>query len=109
MVTDFKGGAVCFTFDDSRYTDWLAQRELFKKYNAHATFFYSGELTESHIQSMRLLQADGHTVGLHSVYHLNCDMTDEENLEEYIRKMNDKVMVFIRMSNLLLTSDYYAE
>lgn len=29
--------------------------------------------------------------------------------EEYIRKMNDKVMVFIRMSNLLLTSDYYAE
>ena len=51
MVTDFKGGAVCLTFDDSRYTDWLAQRELFKKYNAHATFFYSGELTESHIQS----------------------------------------------------------
>ena len=86
MVTDFKGGAVCFTFDDSRYTDWLAQRDLFKKYNAHATFFYSGELTGSHVDSMRLLQADGHTVGLHSIYHLNCDMTDDEGLEEYIRK-----------------------
>ena len=86
MVTDFTGGAVCFTFDDSRYADWLAQRELFRKYNAKGTFFYSGELSAAHLESMRLLQEEGHTIGLHSIYHLNCDMTDENELEEYICK-----------------------
>lgn len=86
MLTDFKGGAVCFTFDDSRYADWLTQRELFRKYHAKGTFFYSGELTACHLDSMRLLQADGHTVGLHSLHHRNCDMTEEKELEEYVEK-----------------------
>ena len=85
-VANFKGGAVCFTFDDSRYKDWLAQRELFRQYRAHGTFFYSGELTQEHLDSMRLLREDGHTVGLHSVYHKNCDMTGASELEGYIRE-----------------------
>lgn len=84
MVKDFSGGAVCFTFDDSRYMDWLSQRELFRKYNAHATFFYSGELTREHLDSMKELAKDGHSIGLHSIYHRNCDMKEENELEKYI-------------------------
>ena len=35
--------------------------------------------------------------------------TGKEVDEEYIHKMNDETMTFIRMNNLLLTSDYYRE
>lgn len=34
---------------------------------------------------------------------------EKEVTEEYISQMNEKVLDFIRMSNLLLTSDYYQE
>ena len=41
-----KHGAVCFTFDDAQYRQWIPQIPLFEKYHAKATFFYSGEITK---------------------------------------------------------------
>ncbi len=62
-------GIVCFTFDDSQFPGWLDAMELFEKYNAHATFFVSGEVDGSALAAMRALKAAGHSVGLHSLHH----------------------------------------
>ena len=64
-------GIVCFTFDDFGGDNWVKADEIFKKYDAHATFLVCGELTPKHIEVMQKLQASGHTVGLHTVSHAN--------------------------------------
>ena len=64
-----KQGAVCFTFDDYHGKNWLKADALFKKYNAHATFFVVGSITPQKMEVMKKLQAAGHSVGLHSVHH----------------------------------------
>lgn len=64
-------GKVCFTFDDARYKEWLPALPLFKKYNAHATFFFNGKITPQVIDAMKKLQAEGHSIGLHTVGHVN--------------------------------------
>ncbi len=75
-----KHGIVCFTFDDSRYREWLAQMELFKKYNAKATFFYNREITQEVAESMHFLRKNGHSIGLHTVHHKDCrEDTDMQN------------------------------
>jgi len=68
-VSKVKHGIVCFTFDDSRYSNWLAQQELFAKYHAHATFFFDGMVSDEMLAAMRRLCANGHSIGLHSLSH----------------------------------------
>jgi len=67
-----KHGAVCFTFDDAKYKEWLPQLPLFKRYHASATFFYSGEITKEVAESMLILRKNGHSIGLHALQHKNC-------------------------------------
>ena len=62
-------GAVCFTFDDYHGESWLKAAPLFKKYDAHATFFIVGEITPEKAEVMKQLKAAGHTVGLHTLHH----------------------------------------
>ena len=79
-------GAVCFTFDDYHGESWLKAAPLFRKYDAHATFFVVGEITPEKAEVMKKLQAAGHTVGLHSLHH--CDAVPfihEHSEEEYLR------------------------
>ena len=64
-------GAVCFTFDDYAGANWLKADKIFKKYNAHVTFFVVGNLTAQKLEVMKKLQAAGHSVGLHSIHHRN--------------------------------------
>ena len=62
-------GAVCFTFDDYHGENWLKAAPLFKKYDAHATFFIVGEITPEKAEVMKKLRDAGHTVGLHTLHH----------------------------------------
>ena len=62
-------GAVCFTFDDYHGKNWLKADAIFKKYDAHATFFVVKELTPEKIEVMKKLQSAGHSIGLHTVHH----------------------------------------
>lgn len=64
-------GAVCFTFDDYAGANWLKADALFKKYNAHVTFFIVGAITPEKIEVMKKLQSAGHSIGLHSIHHRN--------------------------------------
>ena len=62
-------GAVCFTFDDYHGENWLKALPLFQKYDAHATFFIVGEITDEKAQVMKKLRDAGHTLGLHTLHH----------------------------------------
>lgn len=66
-----KRGIVCFTFDDYAGANWLKADSIFKKYNAHATFFIVGRITPEKIAVMKKLQAAGHSIGLHTISHRN--------------------------------------
>ena len=66
-----KRGAVAFTFDDYHGPRWLKADAVFKKYNAHATFFIVGGLSKEKLSTMKKLQAAGHSIGLHSLRHLD--------------------------------------
>ena len=81
-----QNGVLALTFDDSRYADWLDTREIFRQYKAHATFFYSGILTPDHLRSMKLLQAEGHSIGLHTLHHKDCTFTEKADLELYCKE-----------------------
>ena len=81
-----QNGVLALTFDDSRYADWLDTREIFRQHKAHATFFYSGNLTPDHLRSMKLLQAEGHSIGLHTLHHKDCTFTEKADLELYCKE-----------------------
>lgn len=87
---EVKRGIVCFTFDDGRYETWLPQMALFARYGARATFFYSGEITPGAAESMKVLRAYGHSVGLHTVNHRDAvDVATDAYFEEQIRPQID--------------------
>ncbi len=77
------GGAVCFTFDDYHGENWLAADALFKKYNAHATFMISGEITDAKAAVMKQLQQRGHSIGLHTVHHRDATTFIQKYGEEW--------------------------
>lgn len=68
-VAEQSRGAVCFTFDDYHGENWLKADPIFKKYDAHATFFVVGEITQEKAAVMKQLRDAGHTVGLHTLHH----------------------------------------
>lgn len=79
-------GAVCFTFDDYHGENWLKAVPLFRKYEAHATFFIVGEITPDKAAVLKKLHEAGHTVGLHTLHH--CDAVPfihDRSEEEYLR------------------------
>ena len=73
-----KRGAVCFTFDDYFGKNWLKADAIFKKYDAHATFFVVRGLTPEKIEVMKKLQAAGHSVGLHTMNHRDATRFSEK-------------------------------
>ena len=78
-------GAVCFTFDDYHGESWLKADPVFKKYDAHATFFVVGEITPEKAAVMKQLQAAGHTVGLHTLHHRDAlPFIHEQGEDKYI-------------------------
>lgn len=64
-----KRGALALTFDDYHGPRWLKADTIFKKYNAHATFFIVGNLSKEKLSTMKKLQKAGHSIGLHSLRH----------------------------------------
>lgn len=64
-------GTVCFSFDDRNFQGWLEHLPFFQRYGAHASFFVSGPIEQDTIVAMRALHAQGHTVGLHTLDHVD--------------------------------------
>ena len=66
-------GVLLLTFDDANYDNWLAATNLFARYGARATFCPYGSLTADKLAKMMLLKDCGHTIGCHTVDHVNTD------------------------------------
>ena len=64
-------GAVCFTFDDYHGENWLKACSIFRKYNARVTFLIAGEITPEKADVMGKLHAEGHSIGLHTLQHMD--------------------------------------
>lgn len=81
-LSKISNGIVLFTFDDGWTDQWLETIPLFQEFNAHATFFYPGDLPEKDTDGMKKLMDAGHSVGLHALKHLDADICIEEYGEE---------------------------
>ncbi len=79
-------GAVCFTFDDFGGENWLKADAIFKKYDAHATFFIHGAIDEERLTVMKKLQSAGHSIGLHSVGHTAAYPLKNMTIEDYFNQ-----------------------
>ncbi len=81
-------GILVLTFDDRNFAGWEMAMPLFAKYNAHASFFVTGEIDKESAAKMKKLQEAGHTVGLHTKSH--CDpvtgLKKYPDLETYFKK-----------------------
>ncbi len=77
-----KNGIVCFTFDDRNFDGWIKSVDVFKKYNATASFFISGEIDNEALCAAKELYKAGHTVGLHTKNHADAP--------EYFEKLGAK-------------------
>ncbi len=80
---------LALSFDDEAIDAWYAARDLFKKWNAHVTFFVAGYGSWTGEQRAKLaaLAADGHDVQPHGMYHLNAvDYVAEHGIDSYLQR-----------------------
>lgn len=83
-------GTLCLTFDDRNFAGWEKAIPIFRKYDAHATFFISGRIDKQALATMKKLQSAGHSVGLHGLNHLRaCDYLKQHGSMSYLK---DEIM-----------------
>lgn len=61
------------------------------KYNVHATFFMTGGWVESYPEDVKKIQAAGHDLGNHSENHKNMSQLTDEQCNEELMKVHNKV------------------
>lgn len=67
-----KGKSIYLTFDDGPIPEVTpAVLDILKQYEIQATFFCVGENIQKHPDTFKRLISDGHTVGSHTLHHLN--------------------------------------
>lgn len=62
-------GRLFLTFDDRNFAGWRKAMPLFRKYDAHATFFIYGDMDAEAIGTFQMLKKEGHSLGLHGQKH----------------------------------------
>ncbi|MEN8250077.1 MAG: polysaccharide deacetylase family protein [Bacteroidota bacterium] len=80
------------TFDDGplpEVTPWVL--EQLKRYNAKATFFMVGENIIKHPETYNTVIREGHTVGNHSMNHLNGWETKNDHYFKNIAEMEELI------------------
>lgn len=62
---------IALSFDDRYIKEWYQLRPLFKKYNAHVTFYLTqpDSLSTEEWNMLRILAQDGHEIGCHGAIH----------------------------------------
>ncbi len=78
---------VAVTFDDNEIDDWFGLRDIFARYDAHATFFVTKypEWTDDGRQKLHVLFDEGHSIEAHGLHHVNvCVYAAEYGLDAYV-------------------------
>ncbi len=103
-----KNGAVCFTFDDFDGDGWIKADKIFRKYDAHGTFFFSGQIDQQRLDVMKKLQASGHSIGLHTVRHRNAvPLAEGDSIEQYFKREVLPQLEICRKNNIRIRSFAY--
>jgi len=80
---------IFISFDDRYVDEWFELRPLFKKYQARITFFVThfDSLTTEQVEKLRILQQDGHEIGLHGAMHvLSEHYIKEHSMSDYLKQ-----------------------
>ncbi|MCF6311382.1 MAG: polysaccharide deacetylase family protein [Verrucomicrobiales bacterium] len=81
-----KGGIV-LTFDDRNFSEWIAALPLFEKYGVKATFYISGAIDQSALDTALKLKEHGHAIGCHSIHHLSAvKYSVAHSAQDYVEK-----------------------
>ena len=84
---EVKNGIAGFTFDDRNFPGWQNAVPLFREYHAHASFFFCGPIDQAALNCMEQLRSNGHTVGLHTLDHVDApEFFLKESAECYFRE-----------------------
>ena len=71
--------------------DTLQILDILKKHNVHATFFMTGGWVEKYPDDVKAIQAAGHDLGNHSENHKTMSQLTDEQCQEEILKVHDRV------------------
>ena len=86
---EVRPGVLVLTFDDRNFGDWERALPLFAKYDAHATFFVSGEIGADVIGPIKRLVRAGHAIGLHGQHHISASAYFKE--KPYARYREEEI------------------
>lgn len=78
---------LALSFDDANVPSWFEARPLFQQYGARVTFFVSRyySIYDDRRAQLRMLAADGHEIGAHSVHHERApSYVEEHGLGAYV-------------------------
>lgn len=64
---------------------------ILEKHNVHVTFFMTGGWVESFSEDVKAIHAAGHDLGNHSENHKDMTQLSDEEIQEEIRKVHNKV------------------
>lgn len=65
--------------------------DILAKYNVHVTFFMTGGWVESYPEDVKMILAAGHDLGNHSENHKNMSQLSDEQCQEELKKVHNKV------------------
>ncbi len=101
-------GIICFTFDDRNFEGWLNAIPLFKRYNAHGSFFISGDIDNEALTAARTLHDAGHTVGLHTKNHVDApEYFEKHGAEKYFKDEIQSQKEALEKNGVTVTSFAY--
>jgi peptidoglycan/xylan/chitin deacetylase (PgdA/CDA1 family) len=105
-------GTIALTYDDGPHKDFTNHiLDLFKSYNAKATFFITGnninkgaiDKTQEHIDAIKRMDKEGHQIASHTWTHLNLSMISSEdrknqiwNVEMALNNIVGKIPTYLR-------------
>lgn len=105
-----KAPGICISFDDRSIDDWFNMKNLFKEYDAHATFFITqfDSLDDTEIQMLKELQKDGHEIGFHGAKHVYAEYYIKENsYSAYLKNEIDDGLQSMRLAGFECRSFAY--
>lgn len=80
--------------------------EILKKHNVHVTFFMTGGWVESYPDDVKAILAAGHDLGNHSENHKNMSQISNEEKEQELMKVHEKVKTLTGYDMFLFRPPY---
>ena len=108
LPSEEKTGLLVLSFDDRNFDDWLNALPIFKKYDAHVTFFVCGPIDDKASRTMKKLSEAGHSVGLHGLRHANADVAvAQKGADRYFKEDIEPQMEICRVAYIPVKSFAY--